>query len=118
MDFEKTTVDYEKSTEYILPAVSRPDILRKAITTYGEKSQVDMTIEEMSELTKALLKHRRAENFPAEWDREWTMQNIHEEIADVVIMLSQLVMIYGGEDVIRECMEKKISRLEERLQDG
>lgn len=114
MDSEKTV----ENAEYILPAVTRPDILQQAITVYGESSQVDMTIEEMSELTKALLKHRRAEKFPAEWDREWTKQNIHEEIADVIIMLSQLIMIYGGEDVIRECMGKKVSRLEERLQDG
>lgn len=37
-------------------------VLEKAINTYGEEAQTDMMIEEMSELTKALLKNRRNES--------------------------------------------------------
>ena len=38
----------------------RRKILLQAVLRYGEHTQVDMCIEEMSELTKALLKYRRA----------------------------------------------------------
>lgn len=35
-------------------------ILQEAIDHYGEESQLDMAIEEMSELTKAICKYKRA----------------------------------------------------------
>lgn len=38
------------------------NILLQAIVEYGAEAQTDMMIEEMSELTKALLKHRRKES--------------------------------------------------------
>ena len=40
----------------------RKEIEGRAINTYGEQPQVDVAIEEMSELTKALLKYRRNED--------------------------------------------------------
>ena len=72
--------------------MNRTEILQKAINTYGEQPQVDVAIEEMSELTKALLKYRRNEDMSV--DRR--LNNILEEIADVQIMLEQLRMIYGS----------------------
>lgn len=38
------------------------NILLQAIVEYGAEAQTDMMIEKMSELTKALLKHRRKES--------------------------------------------------------
>ncbi len=67
------------------------DILNKAIDKYGTSGQIDKSIEEMSELTKALLKERYArmtQNHLAEID------NVCEELADAVIMLNQLVIIF------------------------
>lgn len=98
-----------------LPTTMRPDILQQAVDTYGKEAQVDMAIEEMSELTKALLKNRRAEKAPEKWDYEKTKQGISEEIADVVIMLSQLLMIYGNREAVQEEINIKVRRLEERL---
>jgi hypothetical protein len=40
----------------------RKEIECRAILTYGAQMQGDMCIEEMSELTKALLKYRRNED--------------------------------------------------------
>ena len=40
----------------------RKEIEGRAIRIYGEQPQVDMAIEEMPELTKALLKYRRNED--------------------------------------------------------
>lgn len=89
--------------------MNRPEILRKALDVYGINSQVDMMIEEMSELAKALLKQRRAGKV--------TMKltgNILEEIADVQIVLDQLKIHYGQDDA--EAYEEwKLYRLEERM---
>lgn len=79
--------------------------LKTAVETYGKEAQTDMMIEEMSELTKALLKHRR--NPTAK-----TLDNIKEEMADVQIMLDQMHMIYGDNGEYRA---EKLLRLASRL---
>jgi hypothetical protein len=81
-------------------------ILRAAVDTYGHDAQTDMMIEEMSELTKALLKVRRGYD-------DIYRDEILEEMADVGIMLDQMRIIYGDESAWRE---KKIRRLEKRLE--
>lgn len=106
---------YEK---HGLPTTMRPEVLQAAVETYGKEAQVDMAIEEMSELTKALLKHRRAEHSPEAWDCEKTRQNILEEMADVIIMLLQLVIIYGGREDIRKDIAYKVERLGKRLKNA
>ena len=106
------------SEEYGLPTTMRPEILREAVDTYGKEAQVDMAIEEMSELSKALLKHRRAEHSTEAWDYEKTRQNILEEMADVIIMLLQLVIIYGGREDIQKDIAYKVERLGKRLKNA
>lgn len=85
-------------------------ILQDAVRIYGADSQIGVAIEEMSELTKALCKHRRAE-------REGKLDALHVrdvlfEMADVQIMLNQLRLIFG-DDVEEEIY--KLERLERRL---
>jgi hypothetical protein len=70
----------------------RKEIEGRAINTYGEQPQVDMCIEEMSELTKELLK-LRWESTQAGFQKR--RENIKEEIADVQIMLDQMRIIFG-----------------------
>ena len=79
--------------------------MKTAVETYGKEAQTNMMIEEMSELTKALLKHRR--NPSTE-----TLDNIKEEMADVQIMLDQMCMIYGDNSGYRT---EKLLRLARRL---
>lgn len=98
-----------------LPTTMQPEVLQSAVDTYGKEAQVDVAIEEMSELIKALLKNRRAEHSPEAWDYEKTRQNIFEEIADVVIMLTQLLMIFGGRDAVQKAIDAKVERLATRL---
>lgn len=105
----------ENHEKHGLPTTMRPDVLELAVSVYKKEAQVDMAIEEMSELTKALLKHRRAERSPEAWDYEKTRNNILEEIADVIIMLTQLIMIYGGREIIQQDINEKVDRLEKRL---
>jgi NTP pyrophosphatase (non-canonical NTP hydrolase) len=83
------------------------DTLKKAIETWGEEAQIDKAIEEMAELTKALLKGRLI--------RRNNIKDVSEEIADVLIMVEQLIMIYDNEDEVNKHTNSKISRMEQRL---
>lgn len=90
------------------------DVLKDAIATYGTPAQVDMAIEEMSELTKALCKERRAQLTPGKHAEAHA--NVIEEIADVSIMLQQLLIIFDKDNEIQKEVDYKIDRLEQRLQ--
>ena len=97
-----------------LPTTNRPEVLQECVDTYGAEAQVDMAVEEMSELTKALLKYRRKAAQDSK-DLEAARENILEEVADVIIMLTQLIMIYGGRDLVQETIENKVDRQIKRL---
>jgi len=71
--------------------------LDAAIKHYGAVEQQNKAIEEMAELTQAILKTRCGSD---------TFDHVVEEIADVKIMLEQLEMIY----------EKSIGNFSERLE--
>ena len=90
----------------------RKEIECRAINTYGEQPQVDMCIEEMSELTKAILKYRRAENKNKN-EAEYLEDDIIEEIADVQIMLDQMRIIFGD---TQSQEEYKLTRLWARME--
>lgn len=61
-----------------LPTTMRPEVLQQAIDTYGSHAQEEMAIEEMSELTKAIVKRHRAADKPS-YDK--AMSGIAEEMA-------------------------------------
>lgn len=84
------------------------DTYKQAIKMYGEKAQKLMAIEEMSELTKEICK-----DFRGSLDRE----HLIEEMADVLIMLDQMLLMYeiSGEEILSMC-GKKLKRLKERLE--
>lgn len=98
-----------------LPAIKRPEALQEAVAAYGTHAQVDMAIEEMSELTKALCKERRC-GF-GQGSRAQAHANIIEEIADVIIMLAQLLIIFDKDREIQKETDYKLNRLAERLAD-
>jgi len=96
----------------------RDEILKEAVDEYGVILQVDICIEEMAELTKALLKMRRhKENNPLYMQDHKLYLNLHknilEEIADVQIMLDQMRIVYG---FTLEVENSKIDRLKTRLE--
>ena len=91
--------------------MNRTEILQKAVDTYGRRMQEDICIEEMSELTKALIKCRRVKQEHEE--SETAEENVLEEIADVQIMLDQMRIIFGDTS---EQEEFKVNRLRERLE--
>lgn len=84
-------------------------IINKIINKYGKEAQVLQTVEEMSELTKELIK-----NINRGKDNE---SEITLEIADVLIMIMQLVEIYNIDgDKILGAMEYKLLRQQERME--
>lgn len=85
----------------------RRALLDRAITTYGAPAQMDMAVEEMAELTKALCKIKRAQ---AGCEVTAAIDNVVEEMADVQIMLDQLRIIFH-----RSTEEAKLERLKNRL---
>lgn len=83
------------------------DTYKQAIDLYGEKAQKLMAIEEMSELTKEICK-----DFREKLNRE----NLIEEMADVLIMLDQMLLMYKiSGDEIQQMRERKIERLKGRM---
>ena len=88
--------------------MTHEEIYKKAIVQYGVESQRKMAIEEMAELTNALMKFDRGRN---------TIDDIVEEIADVSIMMKQLAIIYGLKKV-KSQIDYKTARLENRLKEN
>ena len=88
--------------------VSGDEICRAALEAFGERAQVTMAIEEMSELTKELCKRCRG--------RE-NVEAIAEEIADVEIMLQQLVMLFDCAGQVETFRRYKLERLAERIEE-
>ena len=78
------------------------------IDSYGTKMQEDIAIEELAELQKAVLKHRR-------YRSKETEQEIIDEIADVEIMLEQLKIIYSCHSDVEKRVEYKIDREIKRI---
>lgn len=83
-----------------------PDVYQDAIDVWGEVLQVDVAIEELSELTTELAREQRGTG-----DEE----EIVDELADVVIMCEQLAIIYGEEE-LRRRRDEKVERLRERIE--
>jgi NTP pyrophosphatase (non-canonical NTP hydrolase) len=82
-------------------------IMLQALSRYGVDAQDDIAIEEMSELTKAIIKNRRYKTFA-------TLENLYEELADVYIMLEQIMMSLD-KDRVQSYANSKLERLNERL---
>lgn len=87
--------------------MKKRELLKHVITTQGTYLQTMVAIEEMSELTKELSKAIRG------FDNH---NEIVEELADVMIMLEQLTIMYQVNELeLNEMMMVKLNRLEERI---
>ena len=90
------------------------DILWRAIDTYGERAQMRQTVEEMAELAQAICKNWRVDRSEPLKEPCEVWENLVEETADCLIMLEQMRLMLGRDDV-DEVIKAKIKRLEERL---
>lgn len=83
------------------------EIIKSAIDTFGKDLQMVVAIEEMTELTKVITKVLRYGM------KKHYRNDAKEEIADVMIMLLQLMRMFElSEDDIAESMSSKIKRLQ------
>lgn len=86
--------------------MKREKLYDKAVELWGIESQIHVTVEEMSELIKVLMKGFRG---------ELNIENLIDELADTEIMIEQLKFIFGLNDKVSKRKEYKKKRLEKRL---
>ena len=79
--------------------------LQIAVLVYGRDKQIEMAVEEMGELLVAISQYRRG---------RVAIEAVQEEIADVKIVIGQLSLIFG-EDEVNNFESEKLSRLKERV---
>ena len=85
------------------------EIMRSAIRKNGKAMQTVVAIEEMSELQKELTKFIRGKG---------NRDNLIEEVADVLVMITQIQLMYHiPDDEVEKVMRLKLNRLKERMQD-
>lgn len=89
--------------------ISHREILKRAVETYGAQAQTLMVFEEMSELQKELCKHARGKD---------NREAIAEEIADVQIMLGQMMILHRCERLVEGYRSQKLERLARRLEEA
>ena len=88
-------------------------ILDRAVEKYGER-QLDQCQEELAELIVAISKHKRAVAKDKNIDN--TVIDVIEEIADVRIMIKQVMMLLDIEEFEVNNIEiSKLNRLEKRM---
>ena len=94
--------------------------IRRAINRYGTTPQLQMAIKEMSELTKAICNLQRATTFNYRNGAKIKAahESVREEIADVYIMLAQLVEIVGKPEEVQQIVLEKLEQLKGALDGG
>ena len=92
----------------------REEAYKKAIHKWGAKAQLEMAQEEATELALAVRKHIRKND-------DVSFSNLVEEIADVEIMIEQIVMMhndFGFRQMVDAQKAFKISRLLKRMNEN
>ena len=98
-------VDEDK--DELTPEQQEMALYAAAVEKFGEDAQMLIAVEELGELSKALLKWLRYKNFD-QGRRDELLKAIAEERADVGIMLNQLEVIFGENS---EAEAKKLDHL-------
>jgi len=83
------------------------NILEMALRLFGKEAQEWMLIEEMGELMQAMSKRHRAR------DSDESMVRLTDELADVAIMLGQIIVMHNLEDPVEHMVYQKLDRLQE-----
>ena len=81
-------------------------LYQRALRVWGKDPQMLQVIEEMSELTKEICKYIRGNDNEIE---------IAEEVADVMIMIEQIVYLFGIDDKVDKMIDYKLNRQLRRM---
>lgn len=84
----------------------RQQTYTNALIRYGEAVQLAVALEELSECQKEICKFLRGYG---------NAGHLAEEVADAMIMLEQVQLIFGIEDMVNREVNRKILRLDDRL---
>ena len=89
-----------------IPYEQRAQVYTNALICFGEKVQMVMALEELSEVQQEICKKMRGYD---------NLEHLAEEIADATIMLEQMRLFFGLNDLVCEKMDEKVNRLDELL---
>lgn len=91
------------------------------LNRWGLDAQIRMTVEEMSELTKELMKYMRAVNSEDSDDKQdrinKVVKDLQSEIADVINCAEQMRLIFG-KDEVDEIRKQKIQRTNNKIKEA
>lgn len=115
--FEHSQNERKNQSEYA-SSDSEIEAIHKINDSYGQEVQERQTIEEMSELTKALNKLWRFDKnvLHNKKSKEELLANVYEEHADVSICLQYLIEIYGCKEEVKKIRLEKFERELQRIQ--
>jgi hypothetical protein len=92
-----------------IPYEERKVVYAYALIRYGNANQLVVALEELSECQKEICKVMRGDG---------NLEHLAEEIADATIMLEQVRLMYGLNELVCKKMDEKVKRLEDRLEGG
>lgn len=97
---------------------SATSIIEQMLEKFGEDSQIDVAIEEMSELIKELVKYKRSKIHFRE-KAAASREHVIEEMGDVLFMMEYLKHIFSiPDDAIQQIIQDKAKRTKKRYIDG
>lgn len=93
---------------------------QKIAEHFGETVQMQQLVEEMSELTKAICKYARlngqGQPIADSVTKDAVEANLVEELADVKLVLEQVIYLHDCKDKVENIMTEKIAKVNERIQ--
>lgn len=113
--------DLEKASNYarILREIYKTDQRFRIADHFGLEVQLQQLVEEMSELTQAICKHKRKNGEGQPLSDMVTYrhveENLIEELADVKLVLDQVIFLLAVDEDVQEIMKQKIERTLERI---
>lgn len=87
------------------------EVLRQTLRKNGVSEQLTVAIEECAELIQAISKIKRYGKEPE------LIYNLTEEIADVQIIINELLLIFGCKVKVTAWKKYKLERMEKRLEE-
>ena len=84
----------------------REKVYREAIEVHGATAQQIVALEELSEAQKEICKLLRSQG---------SLDHLAEEVADATIVLEQVRLIHGINDLVNKKMDEKVERLRRNL---
>lgn len=99
-------------SQFITPKHQK--VLQKARDTYGDTTQILVSVEELNELSCVCAKFPRFED--PSLAREKLYDKAVDEVADVLVILDHIINIFGlAQADVRERVDAKVARMERWL---